>query len=155
MSKTLLGKVISRATENQRALVHAMENKGLNHYYCLEKKEATLQEPSQPFPGDAFATKQQTQVAWHRSVPRFWALVWDCSVVQLEQEQHTMSRDVQILLTQEATEQTTRCRAIKPRLFSKNAVTGCKQLWKTSYSNVESCPWTWRQSFLQKTLLTL
>ena len=55
MNKTLLDKVFSRATENQHELLHAMEDKGLNHYHCLGKKEADLQElghlsPSQVMP---------------------------------------------------------------------------------------------------------
>jgi len=75
--------------------------------------------PCQPVPGDALATKQRAQVVWDCSAPRFWALVWGCSVVQLEQEQHIFSREVQILLTQEAAEQTIRFRAIKTRLLSK------------------------------------
>lgn len=43
-----VNKVISSTIKSQHGLLHAMKNKGLSHYHCLEKKEADLQEPGHP-----------------------------------------------------------------------------------------------------------
>lgn len=138
MTKTLLDKVTSRATENQHGLLHAMENKGQNHYHCLEIKEAGVQEVSLGSLSQMTPLPQGSRLRFDTALVPGSGLWFGSVALSSLSKSHTFSREVQILLAQEAAEQTIRCRATNPRILSKNTV--IQTASKTSYSNIESCP---------------